>query len=495
MFPPVSLTNPWRLAPGDHPRRSPWRWLPLLLLAVGVVHGQAPITEEVITDTYTEWVTAELKQGKQQVAKRRDLLVRRALIADRTARRIEILAVATGLAGNDPVEFFLVGSGGKDYEALAIAAVDPQDVHEALAFIGLPLGHAVDPEGYRFWPKGERVVMTFHWEEEVDGQAQARQARAEDLLYRNDLRQTLPRTGLCVTGRFVARDEEGTPTLKRSTFEDLASCINYRWNTFDVPYLANQGALYGKIVPNPELRLPLRQNVRIRLEPELPDGKTRVREPALGVDLAAGGEDLEDLRFSLTIGDQRVLQGATFEAFLAEVQRRYQSRQDLFVRLRPTARVPIAPLAEFCAMLDQVAERNILRPEPADNELYYQAFLPSPQWRDRQERLSQPVEVHLPAKPGDALRYTVIHEHFGETGVTLEPKHHQAAGLAALAAALPGPEALPTDTVFLYAPPGLPYGRVREAAAALAERLPVVYVWPEPGGRTEATKAPRQAPR
>lgn len=93
-----------------------------------------------------------------------NLLVRPGLTADRTAQWVRVEAVATGMAAQDLVEFMLISEkSGHDYEAFAVSRAQPSEVHRALEYIGIPAGTPVDPETFRFWPKGEPVHITCSW--------------------------------------------------------------------------------------------------------------------------------------------------------------------------------------------------------------------------------------------------------------------------------------------------------------------------------------------
>ena len=84
------------------------------------------------------------------------------VIADRGAKTVTILSVATGIAADAPLEFFVAPiDSGKDYEALCVTPAKPSDVDAALRFIGLTPGEPIDPAKNRFWAKGPRLKVGY----------------------------------------------------------------------------------------------------------------------------------------------------------------------------------------------------------------------------------------------------------------------------------------------------------------------------------------------
>ena len=103
------------------------------------------------------WTTAQ----QQRFAGNTNVWVRRGIVSDRSTRKVEILAEATGLEAGAIAEFLLVGEGSeKDYEALTVSFARGGDLVRGLEFIGVPRGRPVNSAACQFWPKGERVLAT-----------------------------------------------------------------------------------------------------------------------------------------------------------------------------------------------------------------------------------------------------------------------------------------------------------------------------------------------
>lgn len=98
-----------------------------------------------------------------------------------------------------------------------------------------------------------------------------------------------------------------------------------------------------------------------------------------------------------------------------------------------------------------------------DGQFYYQAFLPKEQWRDRKERLVQPVELHVSATNVTA---TVIDEDWSVEGA--DPKLTTRNVDFDLAFA---EKAKTTNTVFFYAPGDTKLERLYE----LKKRIPATF--------------------
>ncbi|EFK96106.1 secreted protein, partial [sediment metagenome] len=141
------------------------------------------------------------------------LWVRPGLVADRGTRRVRVYGESTSLNLGDPVEFPLIAEqSGKDYEALAVSFAQPSDVHRALEFIGLRPGAATSPSGLRFWPRGERVRVTFDLI--ATNGAATPICRAESLVTDTRTDAPLPETGFVFCG---ARWTHGTDDTSPAT--------------------------------------------------------------------------------------------------------------------------------------------------------------------------------------------------------------------------------------------------------------------------------------
>lgn len=341
-------------------------------------------------------------------------LVREGLLADRTTRTVTFRAYATGIRGNDPIEFFVIGpASGKAYEAIAVSLARPSDVRAGLEFIGMTPGRGVNYLRNRFFPKGERVNMTFRWEvAEADGTVSRVSARAEQLLLLRGpdgelTGTTLPPTGLVFTGGvFLPPDDDGTVRFHADVTDpgSIASNYNEPTTVLDMPALARQSEVYRSRVINPAFPLDFATPVEVVLEPQQPiDAPPRVVDLTL---TATGGPELTRLTFNLDspgetdAGRPRIsLDSGTLPALLGAVAALREAQREPFVTVLPADDLQLRTLEQLYRLLAGLQSDDALRLEPppetpaGEGHLFYEAFLPDPRWRNPEDRTWQPVEL------------------------------------------------------------------------------------------------------
>jgi hypothetical protein len=357
-------------------------------------------------------------------------------------------------------------------------------------------GRPVDVRNLRFWPKGERVFMTFAPQKTGDWPP----IRAERLVLDKRTNKTLPDTGFVFTGSYMA-DSPGNPGAKAYAADVLgpnavATSYNEANSVFDVPRIANQSDVYDDQIVNPAHFLPTGGLARVILEPEYKGGKKRVedlvlearplgeepaqREPlrALNPDTppAAPGEtlaalpgdvapfrsnEINTLQYVLTSADGVVL---TDRTDLNAVVRRFatlaENGHDAFVSLRFAGALPLRVVRQLAFLFSTMDSESGIRIEPpAEGQLYYKAFMPNERFRERAGRWAQPWELRLAAGPtGVSGTLHQIREKEGQGGrPDLDVIPHDVPGPDALRKALDqhGP-GLPV--ILVFAPSGLRYG-------------------------------------
>ena len=143
------------------------------------------------------------------------------------------------------------------------------------------------------------------------------------------------------------------------------------------------------------------------LEPEYTDGKQRIRdlELTVGVRTNRPGRAVGDLTFTVSPPGKPLGLTEMLAAFTGTVAQGH----DPFVRIRFGPRCSLGALHEACKILASIeSERGIRIEPPPDDQLYYRAFLPDEDMRDRDRRIMQPWELHL-AATNDALQGTLVH--------------------------------------------------------------------------------------
>ena len=359
--------------------------------------GPAPVTREGNRAAVDKILAA----AKSKHVGNDDVLVLPALIADRAERTVTLWGEATALGERDIIEFFLVAANsGHDYEAVAVSFAKPSDLHKALVFIGLAAGRPADATKLQFWPKGERVFMTFTCDEEG---VEARPIRAERLVRDVVTGKSLPESGLVFVGSVHVPpvDSGGEPVYAADVRQPNAMASNYNEpeTVLDVPRQAPQGAVYEQQCVNPETLLPSNRLVRITFTPEYPKSRTRVVELRLNVAARAetSGLTMAELAFELTGQDgKRVADGAGLNAVLQTFTALVEKGHDPFVAVSFARALPMKSVRDVCAILASIETPNGIRLEPPlAGNLYVRAYAPDEEFRAREDRISQPWELRL----------------------------------------------------------------------------------------------------
>lgn len=335
-----------------------------------------------------------------------DILTLPSLKADRKLQRVELEAFGTGLKTNEIVEFLLISeASGHGYEALLTSKCKPSDLHRALEFIGLKPGAPTDPKALRFWPKGERVRVSVIPKTPAD--PQAKPVRIEKMVLNPKTGETMPEVGLVFTGSKWTPSNEN-PAVKVYAADvtepnSIASTYNESTTVLDVPRIAPQSDFYGTLVTSQLGVFPTGTPLRVFLEPDAKDGRSRVVDLTLGIfsKTNAPGNSLADQRFCLEAPDGK--HEETLDAILRRMRSLADNGQDPFVTLRVEPQVPLRALRELATLLISIEGEHGIRIEPPlAGDLYFKAFCPNEKFRDRKDRVVQPWELHISLKDGQA---------------------------------------------------------------------------------------------
>lgn len=419
-----------------------------------------------------------------------DMLVRRGLLANRKDRSIRLWGEGIALDPQAPVEFVLVGErSGHGYEALACSFAAPGDLHDALVFIGLEPGLPFNPRALRFWPKGERVFMTFRWTPaSIAGEPEPAPVSypVESLVYHTDLRAPLPAAGLVFTGsRRVPPpgSDETNLVYAADAYEphSLASLFNSSESVLDVPRLATQGEVYSRQLPNRDR--PMRQGalLEIAIRPEYADGRRRVLDLTLRADAPADPPGPPTYTLAGPDGAERLRTLDPFQV-VAHAAELVENGRDPFVTLEPGDRLTLKQVRELCGVLASAEGEHGLRMEPPPPGLpYYRAFLPDERFRRREDRIAQPRELRFSEVEGAlTVVLTELEESWPEDAErpTVTATDHAIGSPAALATALASlKRGLPV--ILIYAPDSLLFGRLRPYLEAALPACPTLYVFTE----------------
>ena len=413
------------------------------------------------------------------------VLVLPGLIADRKTREIHIDAMATGLGKHDAIEFLLISpSSGNDYESLAVSFAEAGHVHKALMFIGLSQGQGVDFRKTRFWPKGERVRVTYR----APG---APPVPLERYVLDKQTGQPLPTSGFVFVGsRMVADPVQKDEKRYAADVYDprsIVSIYNEADSVLDIPRRATQQDVYNRQFCNPDLLLPTNCLLEVVMTPAYTDGTARVADRVLQV--AAGPRQTSFTLQLVAVDGGRTVQGG-FPDILEEVRRLNEAGRDPFVSVVFDDALAIGPIRDVCAVIGAAETEKGMRIEPpAGKQLYYRAFLPNESFRDREARIAQPCELRL-RREKDGIRGTVTRIHADWKGESLKPK------LTLTHTDVPDPAALPgvlkatgLQVLLVFAPADLTYGELLRFIQPVRETHPLIHVFIDPPAQS-ADSAP-----
>jgi hypothetical protein len=338
---------------------------------------------------------------------------------DKAARRVTFTARATDVSTNTPLEFLFVGPGSdRAYEALFVTEARLEDIVRAMESAGFPRGRPIGTAACRFWPAGPRVTLT------PDVRTLLRDARGADFLP--------------VTATGGARDAAGNllaETNMPAAFFALYSC-GQSVLLFDDAL--DQSEVYGRFTAATPFPEGTRRTFTLTW-----DGVSATRPYRLTLRPGTLKASLEALRAASAAAPDGL---------------------DVTVDFSPDLTVgEAAAAARALAVLDSRAVRlNGF----VDGRFFYRAFLPLEKWRDRKERLSQPLEVRVTA---DGVSYTLVDEDWSGEG--LDPK------LTPRTVDLAQAVRAATDTCLLFAPASTPLARLYAVRAALPVTVVNWYVY------------------
>ncbi len=404
--------------------------------------------------------------------------------ADRETRTVRVEAWTTGVAAREPMEFFLIYErSGHDYEAYAVTPARPSHVHEALEFIGLGPGRHVDPERLRFWPEGDRVEIRV---EERDGDGEIRRRyRAEDTILNLETDRALPPAGFVFAGSLrLDRDDrlegEGYAADAHEPHA-IVTFFNLPATVLDIPRAGAQGDLYHVQVRHPDHVPPEGTPLRILLSPAPPPVPAGWR---IDVRLAVEADDAEGFRFHAEVEDDPPAPVSDPPGFPAWARAQAAEGLEVWCTPRFAEELTLATLREAAGALDRLVRRHDLRitPPPA-GELYYQAFVPNPRFRDRPRRHVQPWEVHLTrGEDGLAARMVRV-ERDREASTAVAPVYREAQQVDAA-----DPEALrrtldetpgEVPVLLVFAPMDATLAELRAWLGPALPTHPVVLIYPD----------------
>lgn len=387
------------------------------------------------------------------------------VLADLETRNVYVWGEHAGMISGDPLEFFVISeNSGHDYEALMVAYAAPSDIHKALEKIGLEAGGPVDPDVHRFWPRGDRVEAFFLYVNPGDEGIQSKRAE-EFCIWKGEPMPPLPWvfTGAPLLPSMVNETEMVYAPDEYSP-NSIASTFNLRATVFDLPLQGSKTGVYGDFLLDPQWKLEEGRPMILRLAPP-PD----TRYPS---------EKDITLRFG-----QKGLLATGLENWsphdLTEVAAILSARENEvhFLRLdfgNELTLTEATDRARDIQVLEQQLQSIRIEPPPP-GQVFFQSFVPDPRFRERENRPSQPIELHL--SPDGSATAMDLREEWGDsrTPTILETQ-----------VPLSGPQDWirfleerenKSSVLFLFAPPELTLGEMRTWTQPVLDRFPIIFLY------------------
>jgi len=447
----------------------------LLLVATQLLmvcaYSQGNISAAGISDEALAWLDDEHRRSLDVFGHDPDIMVRRGLLADKKHRYVDLLATATGAGPDSLVDTFVTVAGSDPQRSIAVTPVSPAGVQEALEFIGMAPGHPVDLSRALYWPKGERVVMTFYWSDPGGGRF-TQSVRAEKLLTDVIWDEHLPVLGL----RFVGPAAGSAPLTGAGP---IATSFNAQNTILEVPYRVGGPAQVGQLVANADYQFPAGQKLRIRMRPEYGGERKRVRDYV--ADVAPGtsenAQQLSNLAVRLSSPDGTEVASGSFESIFVFLEALIKDGKEPYLQFRYDDRISVQSVRNVARLTSQFLAEQEIRIEPNDSHLFYSAFLPQESWRDprRRGRGSQPLEIHWDSPAGGTEFSGQVIQYSQSAPGT--PQQLSFASVEDLTAVIERGKPWHTDGVFFMATPDMRYGTLRQAFASIRTDFPNVYVF------------------
>ncbi len=435
------------------------------------------------------------ESNRKRFAGDTNILVRPGLVADKIARRVEVMVERTALGVNAPCEFTVIDeSSDHGYEALLISFAKPGDVHRALQFIGAEAGESFDPDSLRYWPKGESFILSLV---RTNGPA----LRLEQLLVDRRTGRALREEGFLFTGsRMVASSEDPRKQVYAADEyqpKSIVSLFNSTYSVLEVPYAAGKEAVYQNTVINPEHLLPEGALLTLLIEPASKGGLKRMKELVLRVEAARltpaqatnEVERLASLRPQLKDAGAVLNREETLISVIQTLAALDRKKHDYFVVVQFGDNIQLGQAQALARVLSTLDRDQGIRVEPPPTgQLYYRAFTPDRELMDREARLFHPWELALYETNGQVSGQLLLVEsvwktnasrselEFTELPVSSPQALRQALDANTDRARAAGQPAKPA-VIMVFAPSTLSYGQLIKFLNPVLSTHKVIHVY------------------
>lgn len=391
--------------------------------------------------------------------------------ADVQKREVRLLAEAVGHAVGVTTEFLLIGPlSDRAYEAAAVTVALPGDIAHAVERIGLARGGGVGSQPFRFWPVGERMTATVR-RMDVQGAAEKPiQTMIRDTAVGAPL---LGEGGVVFTG---GRWEGGVCLTDTNMPSSVVSLYNAGETIFDVPFQAGQSEVYGRL--SLAEALPCGALVEVVFRPLAADGLPRVLPLTMTVAMDGG-----EVSVTCKGTDGNLLKQAGLADTLTWLRGQSEAGRELFVTVGMDDGMPLKRAVDVTRVFCMMDGKGLKLDGKTEQGLFPRAFLPLEKWREREGRNPQPFELHVTAGADGTLKKKLVFIEEDWTVEGLDPKLTPREYPFEAWSELPGlvKKAGGADNkvrvLFVFAPLELPLSAFMPGVRAVAERLPLVYVF------------------
>lgn len=439
-------------------------------------------------DVARKAIDALIVTDQKNAAGNADVLVDGPVVSDRKAQTVTIHALGTTLSKSEPCEFFLTTAGsGKDYESLTLTFATPAQVLKGLQFIGLKEGKPVDYEINRFWPRGPRVVTTIAFDE--NGKTVTLPA-GEMLIDSATGKPSSIKTFL-FTGSSKPKREANLDAPAGDAADTRTVLANYNDPAaiLDVPMRALQSMVYGSFHSSDTHTLSPGQLVTITIAPAPPELARTVTEAQIVLKNNAGIE----VSLVNPSNSAPIIAPANGQAFLNALADKIKTdKLDLFASVSIDPSLRVTDIRDFVAPLQEMESDDGLRVDPSGpGELFHRAFFPDEKWRNRDDRLGEPFELHLKRDNGKLVGQLVrlIDNPKKDDGPEKILQTFDASTPEICMKSLTDNASQWSRVIFIYPPADLTYGELMTYARPAMEAYPRIFVFrPEGAATTQSSK-------
>ncbi|WFB34335.1 YdjY domain-containing protein [Kiritimatiellota bacterium B12222] len=394
------------------------------------------------------------------------------VVADLTQKEVTIWGQHTGMSTGEPIEFFIISElSGHDYESLMISFAKPSDIHQALEKIGAEAGGPVSPDEHRFWPRGSRIVAEIEWI--TNGQTQPQRMPVESVVLTDGSPMALTPWVFTGSPMLPNFEKEGSFIYGADLYSpnSIASTFNLQSTVLDLPFQGSKTQTYGNFIRNPAVDAPKAQPMLIHLRLA-----TAEEAPAeIDLHLQFSGEEGH-----LNIdGMPEELQATGLAELGAFMNTREHEMHYLSPDFGPELSISkTTQLARELQLLETHVPSVRIEP-PVDGQFFFKAFVPDPRYRTRDNRPTQPIELHFSQAGGQKWMVTLseLEEVWGDgMESSIVEKVIPLDSPADFEAYLQNPEKQ-KPVLFVYTKGNLSYGELQKWVSPVLDQFPIVFVY------------------